>query len=98
MLTPEERVRQQLAEQQVQETKILQKVNKAHRESFESRYPTQISHCLRLVMERLQLNLDKRGGVVVNDPDTWPINASEIADLAEAAYYLDQMLRPIAGK
>ena len=87
MLTPDERLRQQVAEQQVQETKILQKVRGVQRDAFEIRYPTQISHCLRLVMERLQLNLDKRGGVVVTDPDSWPINSAEICDLAEAAYY-----------
>ena len=75
-------------EQQVAETRILQKVNRAHREAFGVKYPGQVEHCLRLTMERLQLNLDKRGGVDAANPDTWSISASEIADLAEAAYLI----------
>ena len=93
MLTPEQRVKQQLAEQQVQEVKILQKVNKAHREGFMIKYPGQVEHCLRLTMERLQLNLDKRGGVDVANADTWPISCDEIESLATAAYYLDLIRR-----
>jgi hypothetical protein len=42
-------------------------------------------------MERLQLNLDKRGGVDVTDADTWPINCDEISSLAKAAYYLNEI-------
>ena len=47
--------RQQAAEQQVQEVKILQKVNKAHRDAFPVKFPGQVDHCLRLTMERLQI-------------------------------------------
>ena len=80
-------------EQQVTETRILQKVRGVQRDAFEIRYPTQVTHCLRLVMERLQLNLDKRGNLDVTNADTWPIDCSEIRDLAEAAYRLDQIRR-----
>jgi hypothetical protein len=34
----------------VQDTKILQKVNAAHRVAFADKYPSQVEHCLRLVM------------------------------------------------
>lgn len=83
--------RQILSNRQLQDTRILQKVNRAHREAFAERYPGQIEHCLRLVMERLQAGLDKRGGIDVAKPDTWILSASEIAYLVEAAKNLDHM-------
>lgn len=89
----EQTARQILSNRQLQDTRILQKVNRAHREAFSERYPGQVEHCLRLVMERLQAGLDKRGGVDVARPDTWIISASEIAYLVEAAHGLDQMRR-----
>lgn len=82
---------QRRTEQQVQETKILQKVNAAHRTAFQDRYPGQVEHCLRLTMERLQSGLDKRGSVSVNDPNSWILPPVEIADLARAAHYLHQI-------
>jgi hypothetical protein len=89
----EQTARQILSNRQLQDTRILQKVNRAHREAFSERYPGQVEHCLRLVMERLQAGLDKRGGVDVAKPDTWIISASEIAYLVEAAQGLDQIRR-----
>lgn len=89
----EQTARQILSNRQLQDTRILQKVNRAHREAFADRYPGQVEHCLRLVMERLQAGLDKRGGVDVARPDTWIISASEIAYLVEAGHKLDQMRR-----
>jgi hypothetical protein len=82
----------------VQEVKILQKVNAAHREAFGERYPGQVEHCLRLTMERLQACLDKRGNVVANDPNTWLLPPVEIADLAKAAYHLHQIRQDLNGK
>ena len=38
----------------VQDTKIMQKVNGAHLDAFEQRYPRQVAHCLRMTMERIQ--------------------------------------------
>ncbi len=84
-------VQRGVAERQVQDTKILQKVNAVHREAFREKYPTQVEHCLRLVMERLQACLDKRGAVDITKPDTWLLPPVEIRDLAEAAYHLDQI-------
>ena len=63
--------RQKLAQEQVLDTKILQKVNAAHRGAFTEKYPGQVEHCLRLTMERLQAGLDKRDGVDVVNPSTW---------------------------
>lgn len=72
----------------VQDTKILQKVNAAHRVAFAEKYPGQVEHCLRLLSERLQAGLDKRDGVDVNDVTTWRMSPSELADLSEAIYHL----------
>jgi hypothetical protein len=80
--------RQQLAEQQTQDVKILQKVNRIHREAFAVKFPSQTEHCLRLTMERLQAGLDKRDGVDVADPDTWRMSTDELRDLAQVAEIL----------
>ena len=79
------------AERQVADTKILQKVNAAHREAFGDRYPSQVEHCLRLTMERLQAGLDKRGAVDIADPETWVLMPVEIKHLAEAAHLLNSI-------
>lgn len=91
----EQTARQILSNRQLQDTRILQKVNRAHREAFAERYPGQVEHCLRLVMERLQAGLDKRGGVDVARPDTWIISASEIAYLVEAAERLHRIRKEL---
>jgi hypothetical protein len=83
--------RQQLAEQQVLDTKILSKINGAHRDAFGEKYPSQNEHCLRLVMERLQAGLDKRGEFHINNPDTWILSTTEIMELSQAAYYLNEI-------
>jgi hypothetical protein len=80
--------RQRLAEQQRVETKIMQKVNAAHRESFAAKFPGQLEHILRLTAERLQAGLDKRDGVDITRPETWRLNTAEIAELSEAMYYI----------
>ena len=80
-------------ERQIQDVRILQKVNRIHREAFAEKYPGQVEHCLRLVMERLQLGLDKRDGVDPARPDTWRLSTQELADLTQAAYQLDQIRR-----
>ena len=85
--------RQKIAQEQLADTKILQKVNGAHREVFLTRYPGQIEHCLRLTMERLQAGLDKRDGCDVADPDTWRMSTTEIQELANTAFLLDQIRR-----
>ena len=71
-------------ERQVLDTRILQKVNGAHREAFQEKFPGQCEHILRLITERLHLGLDKRDGVRVNEPDTWILSAGEILALASA--------------
>ena len=83
--------RQMLANQQLQDTRILQKINRVHRDAFGEKYPGQIEHCLRLVMERLQAGLDKRGNVDISRSDTWNITASEIDHLAAAAERLHRI-------
>jgi len=88
--------RQQAAQQQTADTQLLQKVRGALREGFVHKYPGQVEHCLRLVMERLQAGLDKRDGVDVADPRTWRLDTQELADLATTAYHLDLIRRELA--
>jgi len=82
-------------DQAVQEVLIRQKVNRVHREAFAEKYPGQVEHCLRLVMERLQAGLDKRVGIDVADPDTWLMNTQEIQDLVVAAYQLNSIRKEL---
>mgnify|MGYP000151992513 CR=1 FL=1 len=81
------------AAQQVADIKIMQKVNSAHREAFREKFPNQVEHCLRLVMERLQAGLDKRDGVDAGRVDTWKLTPGELADLSEAARHLNEIRR-----
>ena len=83
--------RQILSVRQAEDVKIMQKVNGAHREAFAEKYPGQVEHCLRLIMERLQVGLDKRDGVDIANPDTWRLNTAELADLAAAAKNLNEI-------
>lgn len=78
-------------ERKVLDTKILQKVNAAHRGAFTEKYPGQVEHCLRLTMERLQAGLDKRDGVDINNPETWRMTSLEIQELAHTAYLLNEI-------
>ena len=80
-----------------QETKILQKVNKAHREAFREKFPGQVEHCMRLTAERLQAGLDKRDSVDISNPDTWKLSPSEIAYLSEAMYYQHLIREQLKG-
>ena len=89
--------RQAAAQLQAADVKILQKVNSVNRQAFTERYPGQVEHCLRLTMERLQFGLDKRGNVDFTNLDTWILLPAEIKDLAEAAYYLDQIRTRLTG-
>jgi hypothetical protein len=83
--------RQRVAEQQAEDTKLLQKVNHVHREAFMQKFPGQTEHCLRLIMERLHLGLDKREGVDITNPMTWRLSPLEIRDLSEAAHKLNEI-------
>ena len=78
-------------EKQVLDTRILQKVNGAHREAFLEKFPNQLEQILRLITERLHLGLDKRDGVRANDPDTWILSAEEICSLAAAMNQINQI-------
>jgi len=80
----------------LEDTKILQKVNGSLREGFAAKYPGQVEHCLRLVMERLQAGLDKRDGCDVGDPDTWRMSTQELNELAVSAYHLNKIRQGFA--
>ncbi|CAB4127653.1 hypothetical protein UFOVP94_37 [uncultured Caudovirales phage] len=76
------------SDRQVQDIKILQKVNSAHREAFREKFPGQLEHCLRLMSERLQAGLDKRDGVDLTNPETWKLLPHELAELSSSMYYI----------
>jgi hypothetical protein len=69
------------------DVKIMQKVNAAHRESFKTRFPGQVEHCMRLTAERLQAVLTRKP-TELSDPGTWTATADEIAKLSEALWHL----------
>ena len=81
------------------DTKIMQKVNAAHREAFTQRLPGQLEHVMRLVTERLQFCLAKPEGIDLARPETWPASASELAALADALFHLEQVRQawPVNG-
>lgn len=86
-------------EKLVQDTIILQKVNKAHREAFKERFPGQVEHCMRLTAERLQAILTNKPSDLSN-PETWSATAREIHDLSHGLYYLSIMNQhyPVEGE
>lgn len=77
-------IRRAVEARAVQDTKILQKVNHAHREAFREKFPGQVEHAMRLTCERLQAVLTKTDTTVLSNPDTWSSTAEEIKDLAVA--------------
>jgi hypothetical protein len=78
-------------DQVYQETVIMQKVNKIHREAFKEKFPGQVEHILRLISERLQVGLDKRDNVTLTDVNTWILTPADINDLSEALYFIYQI-------
>lgn len=80
-------IHQAQQERITRDTLIMQKVNKAHREAFVSRFPGQVEHIMRLTAERLQAILTAKPADLA-DPETWNSTAQEIRDLSEALYYL----------
>jgi len=91
-------IQQAQQERIVRDTLILQKVNKAHREAFKSRFPGQVEHVMRLTAERLQAILTNKPSDLA-DPETWVSTAQEIRDLSEALYYLSLINKeyPVIG-
>jgi hypothetical protein len=91
-ITPEMRdasIRAAVEARRVDDTKIAQKVMAVNREAFVVKFPGQLQHSMRLVNERLMNCLNKPEGTDLANPDTWPANTAEIAELAQALYYLD---------
>jgi len=84
MTTRDTEIRRAVEARAVQDVKILQKVNAAHREAFREKFPGQVEHAMRLTAERLQACLTKSDGTVLADPDTWSATAQDIKDLAVA--------------
>lgn len=91
-------IQQAQQERIVRDTLILQKVNRAHREAFKTRFPGQVEHVMRLTAERLQAILTNKPTDLA-DPETWASTAQEIRDLSEALYYLSIINKeyPVVG-
>jgi len=92
-------IHQAQQDRMVRDTIIMQKVNKAHREAFKTRFPGQIEHIMRLTAERLQAMLTAKPENLA-DPETWTSTTAEIRDLSEALYYLAYIngLHPVPGE
>ncbi|CAB4166242.1 hypothetical protein UFOVP849_23 [uncultured Caudovirales phage] len=69
---------------ELQDARIMSKVNAVHREAFKEKFPGQCEHLVRLTAERLQAVLTKRAVTDVANPATWACTPREIADLAIA--------------
>ena len=82
-------IRAAVEARRVDDTKIAQKVMAVSREAFVQKFPGQLQHSMRLVNERLMNCLNKPEGTDLADPDTWPADTAEIAELAQALYHLD---------
>ena len=80
-------IHQAQQERMTRDTLIMQKVNAAHRESFKTRFPGQVEHCMRLTAERLQAVLTRKPEDLA-DPNTWNCTAEEIAELSSALWHL----------
>jgi len=89
-LTANPEIHQALERRAVEDTKILQKVNAAHRVAFREKFPGQVEHCLRLITERLQQGLRK-------DADQ-PLTNRDCADLAIALDLLYQINRALPAE
>ena len=64
--------------------------------AFQEKFPGQCEHILRLLSERLQTGLDKRDGVLVDQPDTWRMTTTQLLELSqaiEAIYYVHKDLK-----
>lgn len=82
--------------QKYNDTLILQKINASHRVAFNEKFPGQLEHILRLLTERLQIGLDKRDGVLLEDPKSWKLSTTELKDLSqaiEAIYFVRKDLK-----
>jgi hypothetical protein len=88
-------IRRAVEARAVQDVRILQKVNNAHREAFREKFPGQIEHAMRLTAERLQAVLTKTESTVLNTPSTWTCTAQDIRDLAVALDSLYNIHREI---
>ena len=82
-------IRAAVERRRADDTKIMQKVNAVNREAFVQKFPRQVEHIMRLTSERSMHCLNKPPSTDLDDPDTWPATAEEIAHLAHALYHID---------
>jgi hypothetical protein len=67
-------------------------------ERSQARFVSSVEHCQRLLMERCQLNLDKRDGVNPADASTWRMSPEDLAHLTTALYNIHQINESFKGK
>jgi phage terminase Nu1 subunit (DNA packaging protein) len=68
--------REQADAHRLEETKIAQKVNAAHRAAFREKWPGQIEHIMRLIAERLQLGLRKDNPIELTAAEIQALSAA----------------------
>ena len=78
---------------ELEDARIMSKVNAVHREAFKEKFPGQVEHCMRLTAERLQSVLTKYADTDPARPETWRATPKDIADLAIALNYLQEVQR-----
>jgi hypothetical protein len=96
MNSRDQEIKQAQENARVSDTLIMQKVNASQPVAFAEKFPGQLEHILRLLTERLQIGLDKRDNVVLEDPKSWKLSTSELRDLSqaiEAIYFIRKDLK-----
>lgn len=83
-------IRQAQEDRMARDTVIMQKVNAAHREAFQTRFPGQVEHCMRLTAERLQAVLTTKPADLTN-PESWAATPHDIYCLAKALQLLGEL-------
>jgi hypothetical protein len=71
------------------DVKIMAKVNAVNREAFVQKFPGQLEHSQRLIVERLMHVLSKPPGVDLTDPATWLGSPGDIQNLCDALHCLE---------
>jgi len=84
-------IRAAVERRRADDTKIMAKVNAAHREAFTQKLPGMLEHSMRLTRERLMHCLNKPQGIDLAQPHTWPATTTDIAALAQSLWHLEQV-------
>jgi hypothetical protein len=76
---------------------LVSQIKQISAQGFRQRLPSQLEHCYRLLIERLQAGLDKRNNVDVNRIDTWNMSPDELLSLAQAVEAIHSVYSDVVG-